>query len=191
MYVTWISFTCEVSGSTFRKHRCECCRLVYGYKMERVVRENSSAVYGLGQEAARKRAERNANRALENELANGFDLVPCPACGWYQSRMVSAARDEECRWLSKAWALSLSACIICVSFAIGIPNEVRSQGQALSEDDKIVVLISKICAAFALVLSGVFYSIDKRRRRRLDLNGSPTAIRIARAKERGAFIVVS
>jgi hypothetical protein len=191
MFVTLTSFTCEVSGSTFRKHRCERCRLVYGYKMERVVRGSSSDLYGLGQEAARKRAERNANRALENELADGFDLVPCPACGWYQSRMVSAARDEKCRWLATAWLICLSVCIYGVCFAIGIPNEARSQGRAPSKDDKVVVLISEICAAFAMVLSGVFYSIDKRRRRRLDLNESPAAIRIARAKERGAFIVVS
>jgi hypothetical protein len=189
MFVTWTSFTCEVGGSRFRKHRCERCRTVYGYEMHRTVRENSSSLYGLGQEAARERAEMNAKRALENELTNGFDLVPCPNCGWYQSRMVSVVRDEKCRWLSTTWALCLALCVVCVFAAIGIPNETRSKGEIPDEFEEMTVLVSLVGAGISLSLCGVFFFVDNSRRRKLDLNGSPVAERLAKARECGAVIV--
>jgi hypothetical protein len=189
LFVWWTSHTCELRGSTFRKHCCQRCRAVYGYQMTRAVRVLESNLFGVGAAKAPEKAEAKAEAELEYELAKGFDPVPCPGCGWYQPRMVHALRDKACRPLAMAWNGCFCAGVVFLMFAIGIPNERRSQGKVPDQFDKDVVAFSIACAAVALVLSPIFFALHRSRVRRSDPNGSPAGERIARAIERGARIV--
>jgi hypothetical protein len=85
-------------GRATKLVRCEGCGRNYAYELTRT---------GYGQDAgsfwsfwgsytvARQKAEAD----LRHRLATGIEVVPCPACGWYQSSMVPEARRRHRRWM--------------------------------------------------------------------------------------------
>ena len=187
--VDWTTHTCEMSGSKFRKHKCERCRAVYGYEMKRTVRERASSLYGYDPEGAQ--CERRPTRSGHSRMSSltVATSVPCPSCGWYQSLMTSAARDKACKWLATTWTACFSLGILSLMFAVGIINEAKSQGIAPGKFTESVARVSRICSAIAFVLSGLFFLLNRQRRQQSDLNQRPADERIALAKQCGAIIV--
>jgi hypothetical protein len=83
-------------------------------------------LFGGGYTVAAQRAEED----LQELLAVGIDLVPCPACGLYQSSMIPKARR-----LHRRWMLYIGQCLtiglIPVAIIGGIVNHIkREQGGA-------------------------------------------------------------
>src|SRR5436190_893396 len=91
---TGYTYSCSVSGTTFKIVQCEHCRFIYVYKM---MRSASSAVstsllnenpYG-GQQA-----EAAAFGELTQKLRDDCDGVPCLECGKYQQHMIDALKRD-------------------------------------------------------------------------------------------------
>ena len=84
-----------VRGKAVKQVLCEHCGHGYAYQIRRT---------GWGWPFwARRQAEQN----LRAELACwGVDPVPCPACGWYQAKMLPVAR-----WLHYRWLRRIGACL--------------------------------------------------------------------------------
>src|SRR2546421_10451405 len=93
------SFTEYASGAVIRPVQCEQCQANYFYELARVAKGTGSAVYGIGKEAARKRARQAAEKKLAKILDADREAVPCPECGWIQSDMVSDLRRHRHRWM--------------------------------------------------------------------------------------------
>jgi hypothetical protein len=70
--------TAQVVERTTKLVRCEACNRKYGY-----------ALRGFGHPAWR----------VQQMLATWIEAIPCPACGWYQSNMISPARKLHRRWM--------------------------------------------------------------------------------------------
>ena len=84
-----------VSGERTKTHCCENCGVQYAYRMQREAECPIVSFLGLSTEKARKKAEEEATKILENTFRLGADPVPCPHCGWYQREMVS---DQKSLW---------------------------------------------------------------------------------------------
>jgi hypothetical protein len=92
-------FTAATTAAINRDVRCEKCGCAYRYELVRRGEGMGSAVYGIGEGAAERRADRRARELLEEHLANAVDPVACPDCGWLQAKMVRELRDRHYRWL--------------------------------------------------------------------------------------------
>ncbi len=82
-------------GRVAKVVRCELCGQCYAYELERTVRGSANTLFGGGETVAARRSE----EYLRRSLAFGIDVVPCPACGWYQSSMIPKARKLHRRWM--------------------------------------------------------------------------------------------
>src|SRR5205814_8788605 len=87
------------TGAVIRQVRCERCGTEYFYELARVTKGTGSAVYGIGKEAARKRAKKSAEKKLARMLLNDGEAVPCPKCKWIQNSMVRELRAYHHRWM--------------------------------------------------------------------------------------------
>jgi hypothetical protein len=81
-------------GQTTKMVFCEQCGRSYAYELKRTG-EGSADLFNGGHSAAAAQADGNLSWAL----AVGIDLVPCPACGWYQRHMIPKARRLHRRWM--------------------------------------------------------------------------------------------
>jgi len=77
--------------------RCEGCGRSYAYEVKRT---------GHGTAESDSEAFRRASENLQKALAIGVEVIPCPACGWYQSNMIPKARR-----LHRRWMLNVGACL--------------------------------------------------------------------------------
>jgi hypothetical protein len=68
-----------VEGRTTKVVKCEKCEQRYAYELKRCA---------------------PTKECLPHVLANGIEAIPCPACGWYQSNMLSRARELHRRWMA-------------------------------------------------------------------------------------------
>jgi hypothetical protein len=102
-------------GRITKEVTCEQCAHRYSYEMNRNCRGWTSKVFGGGYAVASARAKKKLKRAL----ANGIDVVPCPACGWYQSNMILTARWRHwCR--QRRWMLNVGACLTLGLIPVGM-----------------------------------------------------------------------
>jgi hypothetical protein len=106
LYV-FILWRAAVRGKAVKQVLCEQCGHGYSYQIQRT---------GWGWPFwARRQAEQN----LRWELACwGVDPVPCPACGWYQAKMLAVARWLHHRWLRRIGACLVGALIPAAVFGI-------------------------------------------------------------------------
>jgi hypothetical protein len=84
-------------GKTTKVVRCEACGRHYAYALHRTGRGHDKGEVGLGWTNQVALAKAKAN--LQKQLDTGIDVIPCPACGWYQSSMIPAARRRHCLWM--------------------------------------------------------------------------------------------
>jgi hypothetical protein len=103
---TGYTYSCTVSGSSFKIVQCEHCRFVYVYKMTRTGSGASSAsIFSDGGDAAHA-AESTAQYELTRKLHDDCDAVPCLECGKLQEHMVEALRRDfwsgprYCAWFA-------------------------------------------------------------------------------------------
>jgi hypothetical protein len=76
--------TAEAQGRTTKVVRCEACGQYYEYGLKRTAHGPSW---------------QQADADLQHLLAIGIEVIPCPACGWYQSGMIPKARRLHRRWM--------------------------------------------------------------------------------------------
>ena len=93
--------TATAEGQTTKLVRCESCGRGYAYQLMRTGRGSASAILDWGSMEARQRAAEH----LQSRLEDGIDVVPCPACGWYQASMIAKARTLHGRWMVYAGQL--------------------------------------------------------------------------------------
>ena len=99
MYVHWSDHTVSLTASTMKTVSCEGCRTKYSYPLERSAIGMGTSVYGINEAGAQGRAADTANRRLNESLINGFECVPCPNCGLYQSEMAEFMKRAYLKWL--------------------------------------------------------------------------------------------
>ena len=103
-----VDFDAAATGATWQNVTCEKCHKPYHYALVRDANASVRAAYGMMQASAERRAEKTAEYRLMKLLERGVDLVPCPACGWYQDDMVREGRRRTARWLIGVAALGIS-----------------------------------------------------------------------------------
>jgi len=98
------SYTCTVSGRTFRTLKCFKCATDYVYLMERKVTGDAAGMVWVPAEVAEQRARESAIRSLEHALSKDCELVACPDCGHYQPDMIRKIRTTLFLFVFAAWA---------------------------------------------------------------------------------------
>jgi hypothetical protein len=79
---------------------CESCHAEYVYRLERTrTGSGTSDVLFFDAAGATERATQEAHKKLRHSLQDGVDLVPCPACGWYQQDMVCEGKERRYGWM--------------------------------------------------------------------------------------------
>jgi hypothetical protein len=105
-----------LSGAVVKTVHCEGCHAAYLYRLERTCTgSGKSAVLFFDAAGATGRATKDAQQQLGRSLQKGIDLVPCPACGWYQQHMI-----DKARWDHFAWMLGLGVALIAGVFPLGM-----------------------------------------------------------------------
>ncbi|HYV34365.1 MAG TPA: hypothetical protein VE988_01595, partial [Gemmataceae bacterium] len=104
---------------------CEFCSMPFAYQLQRAAKViDVGHRYFETNGGNSKDALQRANIKLRSKLDNAFDIVPCPACGWYQQNMVLKARKYRHLWM-RAIAFSLILLDLPLAFYIGIENLVN------------------------------------------------------------------
>lgn len=100
------------TGKTTKVVRCEACGQHYAYELKRTGEgQDEGGLFGGSYSVALERAEAN----LQESLAVGIEVIPCPACGWYQSSMIPKARR-----LHRRWMLYVGQCLTIGSIPVAI-----------------------------------------------------------------------
>jgi hypothetical protein len=87
-----------VRGRTTKLVSCEACGRNYAYELKRTGYGHDDPSFWSfwgSYTAAKQRAEAD----LRGRLATGIEVIPCPACGWYQSSMIPEARERHRLWM--------------------------------------------------------------------------------------------
>ena len=106
-----VVFTTTLSGQKIKYLTCEQCAGRYVYQMSRRVDGSAGSVMNIDVEGAKRRASELAERRMNAALNHECDPVPCPDCGWYQTKMLPAVRDQYYPWVRFTGYLSLIACV--------------------------------------------------------------------------------
>jgi hypothetical protein len=150
------TYSVTVNGAVDKTVRCESCHAEYVYRLERsATGSGTSRVLFIDKEEATEQAAAIAQYALRRELQEGIDLVPCPACGWYQSNMITKGRDQHCAWM---WLLGvlltagllplamlglLINCLRCPYSPPNIPGDVMLAGLVILGLDGVSLLVAR------------------------------------------------
>ena len=110
-------YSCEATGSTFKIVRCEHCRFVYVYRMERTTAVAVSESI-LGDGSAGMHAHQLAEGALNRKLQDDCDAVPCLECGKYQDHMVAALRRDFQPWRWYAGVICIGSAVVAGIFGL-------------------------------------------------------------------------
>lgn len=85
-------YTAVVKGEIVKSETCERCGTKFVYLMKRSAKGQGTSPMWLNNAGAENRALRRADELLQLKLEKEIDLVPCPACGTYQKKMVARQR---------------------------------------------------------------------------------------------------
>jgi hypothetical protein len=96
--VFWTEYTATMHGRVLKLVPCENCATEYVYVLEREGSGVGTSVYLLNDEGAQGHAASAAGDTLQSYLENGFDPVPCPACGHYQRYMFPKLLETKSLW---------------------------------------------------------------------------------------------
>jgi hypothetical protein len=88
--------TASVPGKATKVARCEACGRSYAHELKRIGHGQADGQTESSYSLARQRAEADLRHLLEI----GIEVIPCPACGWYQSNMIPKARRRHRRWIA-------------------------------------------------------------------------------------------
>ena len=112
--------TASVPGQTTKVVRCEACGRSYAHELKRIGHGQADGQTESSYSLARQRAEADLRHLLEI----GIEVIPCPACGWYQSNMIPKARRRHRRWIAYV-GQCLTIGLIPVAIIGGIINGVH------------------------------------------------------------------
>ena len=179
--VFWTKYTATLNGRVLKLVPCENCSTEYVYVLEREGTGVGTSVYVLSDEGARDHAASAAEESLREYLANDFDPVPCPVCGYYQRYMFPKLFETKTLWGAAAMLVVLAlGCLdavgaLCWSVAyLQQPND-----PALGR----MVMAWSLLAVLCLLGVGLA-AIERSKIRRFDPNSEDQAARIARGRRR-------
>jgi hypothetical protein len=91
----------KVRGRTTKFVCCEACGQNYAYELKRTGAGSEPVPdWGWGRDSETETAAKvGAVANLRNRLRTGIEVIPCPACGWYQAHMLPKARRLHPRWM--------------------------------------------------------------------------------------------
>lgn len=92
-----LTYKTTVRGQIPKLVQCEKCRLEYVYLLEATVTGEGTSVLFADNEGAKERSAAQAETLLQQNLAEGFGVVPCPECGTIQEHMIPLARERKFR----------------------------------------------------------------------------------------------
>ena len=91
------NFTATAEGRKLEEVHCDKCRTRFFYELVRVGTGTGTAPYYIGQDAAARRAEAAAQKAVAKRLAREAEMVPCPKCHWVNEALVARYRKRKYR----------------------------------------------------------------------------------------------
>ncbi len=91
------AFTATIPGSRLKPVVCEKCATEFHYQLTRLGVGKASAPYYLGQNWAKRRAAKAAQRHLDKCLNRDSELVPCPNCRWVNFAAIKQYRGSKYR----------------------------------------------------------------------------------------------
>lgn len=103
------TYQTTLRGRTSKFVQCEKCGFEYVYLLESTVTGAGTSSFFLDNDGARDRSAEHAAIALRQNLAEGCEVVPCPACGTVQQHMFSRARQRHLWWMWRAGLIALAA----------------------------------------------------------------------------------
>jgi hypothetical protein len=164
-----------------RQVLCEGCGKEYFYILKCTAVGQGFSTFFLENAAAEQEAEAKAREKLEQQLAFGCDLVPCPGCLRYQKDMVAYARRTRWKWMTISGLL-----LLLFSFAMGLAGAGITgpkQGDlSPSEERSLIVVWSIMALSFG---TGIGLMVVRFFRcRRYDPNSEPERIRKDQARRR-------
>ncbi len=80
-------YTAFSRGTKRNEVECENCGGVFLYEVKRITSASETSFLWLDTPGAKKRSKEAAQYALNEALCDAIDLVACPCCGWFQSKM--------------------------------------------------------------------------------------------------------
>jgi hypothetical protein len=90
-----VQYTAEVQATAVRLVLCDECEAEYVYQLERTTEGYGNSVYALDNAGAKRRATKQAEKALDRTMKSACDVIPCPECGYVQDHMLKQARFER------------------------------------------------------------------------------------------------
>jgi hypothetical protein len=179
-----MDYTATVTGSTAKLVSCEQCQVEYVYKLQRTATGSGSSLLFVDNEGARNRASSRAGAKLDQVLDRAVDLVPCPACGWYQKNMVAKARRLHRQWLVYL-GIGLMVGLIPLGFIILLI--VNSANHRQIDDPVVPVPIMAAIAGFIVLVAFGLMIARARLARSYDPNNDDVEARKRLGKERAVL----
>jgi hypothetical protein len=131
----------EAQGQTIKEVRCEACERCYTYELKR---------FGFGTDSTR------AAEDLKEKLDVGFEVIPCPDCGWYQANMLPEMRRRHRRWM-----VHLGQCLTVGLVPVAVLGTVIYAGFADQEIEPTIpwpVFVAGLVCVFA---AGIYLLIRR------------------------------
>jgi hypothetical protein len=163
-----LTYTTTLRGRTPKLVRCEQCSFEYVYLLEMTVAGEGTSLFFVDNEGARQRSAAQAESALQQNLDQGCEVVPCPGCGLVQQHMLPRAKALHLRWMRTAGLIALAAGGI-LALPAGIYTLIDVNGRGLT------TLTTAALAAVGLALSAGLGLLIQRARlcRRYNPNDAP------------------
>ncbi|QDL52964.1 hypothetical protein [Rhodoferax aquaticus] len=102
---------------------CQYCGTSFMAEGEVQAVGTSIGVFGLWQEAAKRRGHSKALRQLERKVAHAWPLAPCPRCGRYQAAMLQQFRKtlhHDVFWFAWFVVFFILAMDLALSLSAGL-----------------------------------------------------------------------
>jgi hypothetical protein len=161
-----VTYAASAKGSTAVAVRCEKCAQKYYYKLTCTAIARGGALYGIGQEKAKRFARRMAKKKLSQMLETEIRAVPCPHCGWYQEEMIPVLRESHLRSLRTCGISFLVVGCICGPIAaMGAIDQISQTGQ-FGE----LLYVFGVPAVIGLVVGGILQVVRWHKNARFDPN---------------------
>ena len=161
----WFSRKAELvsEGTVDRFVTCEECRGQYVYEVTRSAVGKDRSLFSWSGQASGRKARADAERQLDALLADGSDVVPCPACGHVQGEMLRLARLGMYNWL-KTLAILLTGLATPVVIIIVVGAVANGDAETSLAAAAAITAVSAVWAAALGLRSALRSAYDPNRR---------------------------
>jgi hypothetical protein len=136
---TGLKYTTQLTGRVPRLVQCQSCGFEYVYLLESTVTGEGTSPLFLDNEGASQRSKADAEAALQQQLASGVEVVPCPRCGHIHESMIPRARE-----LHLDWMFMYAVYVLIGAGALAAPAGILSEKDLKAEG--LTVLSIALCA---------------------------------------------